>query len=489
MVKKVIESYQVGRSGTYGDILSKRKEKRKPKVGLLAYGYFEYWRMYEGLREEVESDMNKIARNMSKSTRYELIYPGFIDTVDKSDAAGEKLKKEDIDLLVITEGTYMPDYLVLHAVRYLENIPVIILITQNRRRLNRKSLRYRGVVGTSGLVGLNQLCGSFAKMNWKKEVVIGPLGDPNIYKKIEEYAVVIGVIKRLKNLKIGAYAHPFRGMFDVEYDKTKLFGNIGPETIYIEEQQLKRALNNVKKEDIDDLARITKKRFKIRDVSEETIRRGCRTAIALENIVEEFRLDVLSILSQWSIQIVANDTAGYASSLLIEKGIMVSSEGDVATLTMMDVLYQLSGISPMFGEFSMYDLNDNAITFHHHGDGDPNLAQSLDEVYLTTCHESWGCDEALAFNFIMRKGRATACGIIDDAFGQKMFIASGESLGGEPFHIHSPLVYFKPDRPVLEFSKLMTESGFRHHLVIVLGDYRSHLTKLAKMLNIRTVFL
>ena len=40
MAKKIIESYQVGKSGTFGDLLSKRIDKRKPRVGLLACGYF-----------------------------------------------------------------------------------------------------------------------------------------------------------------------------------------------------------------------------------------------------------------------------------------------------------------------------------------------------------------------------------------------------------------------------------------------------------------
>jgi len=489
MEKKIIESYQVGKSGTYGDILSAKKKKIKPKVGLLTFGYFEYWRMYNGLKNEVIQDMNKIAEKMGKSKKYELVYPGFVDTVDKSDIAAQKLKESDIDLLILNEGTYIPDYLILHVKKYLDHVPVIMLITQNRRVINRKETSYRDLVGTSGFVGLNQLCGTFAKMNWEKEVIIGPWDDPNVYNEIEEYAMIIGIKKRLKNLKVGAYGHPFRGMFDIEYDKTKLFGNIGPETIYIEEQQLRRALDKVKKGDIDKLVKITRERFKIQDVTENTIRNGCRTTIALENIIEEFKLDLFSILSQWSIQIVANDTAGYAASLLIEKGIMTGCEGDVSTVVMMDVLYQLSGISPMFGEFSVYDIDDNYIMLGHHGDGDPNLAKSLDDVYLTSCPESWGCEEALAFNYIMKKGRATACGIIDDAIGQKMLIASGESLGGEPFHVHSPVVAFRPDRPILEFLKLMTESGFRHHAVIVLGDYKEHLVKLAKILNIRTVIL
>jgi len=136
-------------------------------------------------------------------------------------------------------------------------------------------------------------------------------------------------------------------------------------------------------------------------VSDDTIRKGCRTALALIKLVEDFRLDVLSLLSQYNIQLLADNTAGYGSSLLIENGFMVSCEGDVATLVMMDVLYQFAGISPMYGEYSLYDLKKNAFYFAHHGDGDPNLAENLDKVILTSCPETWGCKEALAFEFTM----------------------------------------------------------------------------------------
>jgi len=488
MVKKIIESYQVGRSEIFGDILSKHPPKRKPKVGLLAYGYFEYWRMFENLEKEVEADMNRIAGYMAESNKYELVYPGFIDTMDKADEAGENLREADIDLIVLTEGTYFPDYMCIQSIRHVEHVPLVLYIPQSFSKI-RLDIRYRDIVESSGFVGLCQLAGSFAKMGWERNVVMGPIDDQSVYKEIEEYAQVCGVIRRLKNLKVGAYGHPFRGMFDIEYDKTKLLGNIGPETIYIEERQLAQALANVKEEDVNNLFAETKRRFRIEDVSDITINKGCRTAIALRKLVEDFRLDVLSLLSQYNIQLLADDTGGYGSSLLIENGFMVSCEGDVATLVMMDVLYQFAGISPMYGEYTLYDLEKNAFVFSHHGDGDPNLAESMDKVVLTSCPETWGCREALAFEFTMRPGRATICGIIDDAIGQKMLIGSGESLGGEPFHIHSPQVFFRPDIPVLTFLKSIVESGFRHHAVIALGDYKNHLIKLAKMLNIRTMTL
>ncbi len=491
MAKKVgekIESYQVGKSGTFGDLLSRRTEKRKPKVGLLACGYFEYWRMYDGMAAQVESDMAAIARTMAKSDRYELVYPGFVDTMDKADAAGRRFKEEDIDLLVLAEGTYFPDYMCLHAKRQVDSVPVVLYVPQSFRTVS-PALRYRDIVASSGLVGMCQLAGSFAKMGWERNVVMGPIDDPQVYKEIEEYAQACGAAQRLKRLKLGAYGHPFRGMFDVEYDKTKLFGNLGTEAIYIEERQLTQALAAVSEKDIDHLVAETKARFTIKEASEQTVRKGCRTALALRKIAEDYRLDALSLLSQYNIQLLADDTAGYGSSLLLESGFMVSCEGDASSVVIMDVLHELAGTSPMFGEYQVYDLERNALVFAHHGDGDPNLAESPDAVVLTRCPETWGCPEALAFEFTMMPGVVTLCGIIDDAEGQKMLIATGESLGGEPFHVHSPQVFFRPNMPVLAFLKAIVESGFRHHAAIVLGDHKGALVKLAKMLHIRTVVL
>ncbi len=44
-----IESFEVTKGGKSGDLLSKKNDDVKLKIGLIACGYFEYWRMYEGL--------------------------------------------------------------------------------------------------------------------------------------------------------------------------------------------------------------------------------------------------------------------------------------------------------------------------------------------------------------------------------------------------------------------------------------------------------
>lgn len=107
---EIIESFEVTKGKKSGDLLSEIRHDQKLKVGLLACGYFEYWRMYAGLREEVVQDMQAIADRLGQ--KHDIIYPGLVETLDTADDAGQIFKNEHIDVLVISQGTYCPDYFV-----------------------------------------------------------------------------------------------------------------------------------------------------------------------------------------------------------------------------------------------------------------------------------------------------------------------------------------------------------------------------------------
>ena len=106
-MKETIQSFEVTKGNKSGDLLSEMRRDQNLKIGLLACGYFEYWRMYEGLREEVIQDMQTIADRLSQ--KHNIIYPGLVETLDSADDAGQIFKNEHIDILVISQGTYCPD--------------------------------------------------------------------------------------------------------------------------------------------------------------------------------------------------------------------------------------------------------------------------------------------------------------------------------------------------------------------------------------------
>ena len=49
---KVVQSFEVTGGEASGDLLSQRSGNAPLRVGVLACAYFEYWRMYEGLRAQ-----------------------------------------------------------------------------------------------------------------------------------------------------------------------------------------------------------------------------------------------------------------------------------------------------------------------------------------------------------------------------------------------------------------------------------------------------
>ncbi|MDP2932621.1 MAG: hypothetical protein Q8N81_00645, partial [bacterium] len=75
-----LRSFEETKGGKSGDLLSKKHGDSKPTVGFLGCAYFEYWRMYKDLREQVAGDMDTIARHLRR--KYHVVYPGLVETLD-----------------------------------------------------------------------------------------------------------------------------------------------------------------------------------------------------------------------------------------------------------------------------------------------------------------------------------------------------------------------------------------------------------------------
>ncbi len=484
-------SYQLDQTDTTGsfpDLISQKPEVAKPRVGLLGCGWYEFWRMWPELEQRTDQMLNTIAQQLEACPEFDLIYPGMVDTMDSADQAGRTFARERIDLLVIAQGIYIPDYFVVHVKRYVDDVPMIAYVPQTFSEIP-PDINYSQLMGDSGLVGLAQLTGAFAKAGWPYEVIVAPVGFPEVAQRIATRCKLLHLHRWLKFAKIGVYAHPFRGMFDIEYDKTKLQAAIGPESIYIEERNLVTSLAKVGEAETDELVEQVTGRFRTDpELPREKIACACRLTLALQRMVEDYRLDAMSLLSQYSLELVAQDNGCLASSLLLEQDCMVCCEGDTSTVVMMMIMKALTGHVPYYAEYTTYDLKENAFLFNHHGDGNPRLARSDQDIYLTFGPENWGCDSC-ALEFMVKPGTYTLGGLIDDAEGFKFLIARGEALDRPVFHIQSPQILFRPELPVREFFELVLSSGFRHHAAICPGDCVAELSQFADMVGARKLIL
>src|SRR5581483_11286203 len=150
----------------FGDILSERPTvPERLKVGLLACAYFEYWRMFSPeFKCNVIGDLERIAERLRQDL--DLVYPGVVDTLDRADQAGRAFAEAGIEMLVVVDGTYVPDYMAFHAIDYVSHVPVVMFTTQVEENITPRD-NYETLMRNSAMIGTAQLSASLAKMGRK----------------------------------------------------------------------------------------------------------------------------------------------------------------------------------------------------------------------------------------------------------------------------------------------------------------------------------
>ena len=122
-----VESFETSQSKTFGDLLSKKRKDKELKIGLLPGAYFEYFRMWgKTFEKQIQEDMDVVVNNLREKFKNLVYPPSLCDTINKCEEAGKLFKKEDVDVIVLCEFTYFPDYMPLQALGQVKNFPLIV---------------------------------------------------------------------------------------------------------------------------------------------------------------------------------------------------------------------------------------------------------------------------------------------------------------------------------------------------------------------------
>ncbi|MCE5325392.1 MAG: hypothetical protein LLG01_03155 [Planctomycetaceae bacterium] len=485
---KAIESFEVTGGAASGDLLTQRRGDKPLVVGVLACAYFEYWRMYANLHDEVASDMQTVADRIGR--RHEVVYPGLVDTLDAADAAGRMFKDKQIDALVITEGTYCTDYIVHQALLHLPaDMPICIFACQAHPKLNFET-GYDQALRNSGPMGLVQLTAGFRKMDRyaNYEVVVGSVDDEEAYAEIDRFVAVRTTISNLRHWNIGLIGHVFRGMYDFQYDKTAVAGKLGPNVIDIDIRHLAAIFDETSLDDprVRKLSAKVHASYKVVTLTDDEIRRSARLAVALRELVGRYKLDGLALLGQHHIEARANATCylGLAEMLEADQALAVT-EGDVLGLIMTKVLKDFTGRTPFFGEWEEVDTSLNAVMLLGHGFIDPREARADMPVQVQPACENWGFEgNSLGFQATYAAGPVTLTHVIQDAKGWRLLVSEGEILDTPPLKISETSMIVRVDRPVKHYFRDLLKMGFAHHAIAAPGRAGAQLEAFAEQLGI-----
>ena len=494
-----IESFEVSKDDTFGDLLNDYQKKQTIKVGVYTSGYFEYWRMYPGTLEAfVRKDLELVMANLRKhlGPTAEIVWPGLVSTLDEADRAGRRFKQENVDLVVFVAFTYTVDVISLQCLRYVEKVPLVIFLRQSHRDIDFRG-NYEQTLRNSSMIAASQLTGTFRKMGIFEnfEVVVGADSDEEPYRAMKRYYDAVGTYHYLRELNIGIIGHVFRGMFDHEFDRTSITGALGPQVIDIQISHLLELWEKVTDAEVKECARHVQwvRQYTFQGVTEEEFLRESRFTVAYKRLISRFRLDAVCFLGQHYVEVKTGCT-GYLASVVLakEKRTMANTEGDVNGLIMMCIMNRLTGQAPLFGEWGEYGEKENAMQMMMHGYGDPDLAKGPEYVKITGTPENWGHQgSGLSVEFTARPGPVTIGHLIDDKRdGWRMLIGTGEAVDAEQsIPCEDVTLLYKPPVPIKDFVRTILKTGFDHHAIMCYGDVSRELAQLADLMGVKKNFV
>jgi L-arabinose isomerase len=280
-------------------------------------------------------------------------------------------------------------------------------------------------------------------------------------------------------------------MYDLEFDRAKVKGFLGPEIMTIQAEHLIELWKKVDADEAESISEALLKRFKSRNVEKEDVVKSVKLGLAMRALYKKFNLDGLCFLGQHYIEKMTGAPARMGASLLMEHDrFPVACEGDVGGLVMMDLMKDFTGNTPFQAEWGQFDEKNNALFLLGHGIGTPDLAASDNAITLTGSPEEWGFKgSGLNYELIMKPGVVTFGHVLNCGETYRMLISKGESFEFPTLPCNELHAMVKVEKPVKQYLEELINYGVAHHAIAVHGDCTAALEKTAELMRIEVIKL
>jgi L-arabinose isomerase len=242
---------------------------------------------------------------------------------------------------------------------------------------------------------------------------------------------------------------------------------------------------------IKSLCEKAKSDYTVLDLEDEDILRSARLGIALQDLIQRYKLNGLVLLGQHLIEVKANASCylGLSEILSGDQAIAVT-EGDVLGCIMSKVLKDFTGHTPFFGEWEEIDTSLNAVMLLGHGFLDPREGRSDRPVFIKPACENWGFEgNSVGFEASYPPGPITMTHAIQDTRGWRLLISEGELLDTPPMKINESSMVVKVEKPARQYFEELMRLGFSHHSIAVPGKVGRQLECLARQLDLEVCWL
>ncbi|MCB0124002.1 MAG: L-fucose/L-arabinose isomerase family protein [Caldilineaceae bacterium] len=460
----------------------------KARIGLFAVGLAAYWPQFPGLQEKLAQYHQHVADQLADFA--DVVGLGMIDTSQAAFAAGDRLAREQVDLLICHTATYATSSQVLPIVQQAK-VPVLVLNLQPEAALDYENVDTGDWLASCSTCCVPEISNAFHRAGIEFQVVSGMLyDDERVWRSLRSWCQAATAVRVLRGARFGFLGHTYPGMLDMYSDFTQHHGQLGSHVEVLEMCDLKDRVDAATDAQIARKLEEAHALFTIDDSADEaSLNWACRVAVGLDQLVADFDLSALAYYYRGT-----NDNeyerlgAGLilGNSLLTARGIPAAGEGDLKNAVAMKIMDSL-GAGGSYTEFYAMDFNEHFVLMGH--DGPAHLAIGSRKPVLRGLgifHGKAGAGISVEFN--VKHGPITILTCTQTRDGNLKFMtAEGESIPGPIMRIGNTNSRLKFQLGPAEFVDAWCAEAPTHHCALGVGHVADTVRKFARLKGLRFV--
>ena len=473
--------------------ITDRTSKQTVRVGLCGIGHQAYWPQFAGLEERLKGYVDRVQARIERPN-VRVVNLGMIDTAMRSQEAGHRCRREDIDVLFLYMTTYALSNVVLPLVQRA-GVPVIVLNLQPEDAIDYASfnkLKDRTAMTGEWLAYCSacpvpEIANVFRRARIPFQQVTGVLDNAETWQEIDEWLTAVQVRSELASARLGLLGHYYSGMLDIMTDVTLVSIVFGTHAELLEVDELSELCSEVAPEEVARRVDEFCKEFDVQpDCPPEELRRAARTSVGLDRFVARYDLDAMAYYYKGSGNAANEDTMSsiiLGTSLLTARNIPVAGEYEVKNALAMKIMDCL-GAGGSFTEYYAMDFKDDLVLMGHDGPGHIAIAEGKTKVRpLQVYHGKVG--RGLSVEMSVKNGPVTLMSVLEDADSRfKLVVAEGECVPGDILEIGNTNSRYRFPLGAHGFVDAWCAQGPAHHCAVGVGHISSKLEKIAALIGI-----
>jgi L-fucose isomerase-like protein len=200
-------------------------------------------------------------------------------------------------------------------------------------------------------------------------------------------------------------------------------------------------------------------------------------SVALEELVEEYRLDAVDLKCQYELSQDYGCTACVALSMLADRGVVAGCEGDIPTTTTQAMLSALTGETTTYGD--LLDWENGEALISPCGYAPFGLCANR-PVIRDIAHPGFS---GLITSSVLKPGTLTLARLAETRGGYRMQVLVGETAPTELRQGRFPAIRVKLEESIDEI--LENISG--QHFAVAYGDQSGDLKELCRYLGVEYI--